>query len=201
MSPPGRRFVFRELAVNHKQTVSFGLVCIALIATAYSVAAAEDVPSTVATNDTIQVPPIDEIIVNGQRDKLSKLRVEIDAAEDAFYEAINQVNTERQYHTFCDIETATEMRQKVHVCKPEFVSDAYGEAMAEVMMGGGDLGSALARAASLINTRMPLYKAHLHELVQKNPKVGEALGRYYALTQHYAAVRKEKFKGKWIVWD
>jgi hypothetical protein len=78
--------------------------------------------------------------------KLSTLRVEIYAAEDAFCEAFNQVNTERQYHTFCDSETATEIRQKVHVCKPEFVSDAY---------------------------------------------VGKALGRYYALTQHYAAVRKE----------
>lgn len=187
--------------MNHKQTVSFRLVFIAFFAAASCVAAAEDVTSTIATDDTIPVPPIDEVTVNGQRDKLSTLRVEIYAAEDAFYEAFNQVNTERQYHTFCDRETATEMRQKVHVCKPEFVSDAYDEAMTEVVMGGGDLGSALARAASTINTRMPLYKAHLHELVHKNPKVGKALGRYYALTQHYAAVRKEKFKGKWIVWD
>jgi hypothetical protein len=182
--------------VNHKQTVSFGLVCIAFFATVCSVAAAEGVPRPVATDDTIQVPSIDEIIINGQRDKLSKLRVEIYRAEDAFYEAFNQVNTEQQYHTYCRIETATEMRQKVHVCKPEFISDAYEAAFAN----GADP-SALELARSIIETRMPLYKAHLHELAHQDPKLGKALGRYFTLTQHYEAVRKEKFKGKWIVWD
>jgi hypothetical protein len=183
--------------VNHQQTVSFGLVCVASLAIACSVAAAADAPGTLAKDDTIQVPSIDEIIINGQRDKLSQLRAEIYKAEDAVYDAFNQVNTEQQYHTYCGIETATKMRQKVHVCKPEFVSDAYQGAMG---LMGGDPG-ALAVAQHIIETRMPLYKAHLHELAHQNPALGKALGRYFALTQHYEAVRKEKFKGKWIVWD
>ena len=88
------------------------------------------------------------------------------------------------------------MRARVHACKPEFVSDAYDDAL----IMAGDQVRNLEFAAFLINSRMPLYKAHMRELTQKNLKLRRALGRYYALTQHYEAIRKEKFKGKWFTW-
>jgi hypothetical protein len=165
-----------------------------LAAASCSVAAAEDAASMAAkeTDDTIQVP---EIIIDGRT--LSQLKSEIYKAEEAFYEAFNEVNTEGQYHTVCGIETATEMQQKVHVCKPEFISDAYQEELWRGLQGGLVVGLAAFR----INARMPLYKEHVRDLVQKNPKLRKALGYYYGLTEHYEAVRREKLKGKWFVWD
>lgn len=185
--------------MNHKQALFLPLVCVMSLAAAYSVATAGDGASPMPKDpdDTIQVPPIDEVIVSGHKDKLSALRAEIVKAEDAYYDAYNQINTDAQYRTSCHIETATATRQRVHVCKPQFVEDAYDEAL----MTGGDLGSDLAFASFRIESRMPMYKAHMRELAHKDPNLRKALGRYYALTQQYGAVRKEKFKGKWLVWD
>lgn len=178
--------------MNYRQVVLIGLSCMASFAAVYP-ATADDYGASVILNakdDSIQVPPVDEVVITGKKETLSQLRVQITQAEDAFFEAFNEVNTDSRYHTLCDMETATEMRQKIHVCKPDFVSAAFQDAK---RLGELDL------ATSLIDSRMPLYKARVHELTHKNPKLAKALGRYYALTQHYQAVRKERFKGRWIV--
>jgi len=177
--------------MNHKRVVLIGLIYVALSVTGHPVTAAADGTSALATDkdDTIPVPPLDEVIVTGRKEKLSQLRVEVNQAEDAFYQAFNEINTEARYHTICDTEIATEMREKVHVCKPQFVTDAF-----QVGMITGELDV----AASIMDSRMPLYKAHVHKLVHENPQLAKALGRYYALKQHYDAVHKERFKGKWF---
>jgi hypothetical protein len=56
--------------VNIKQAVFLKLVCIVSLVTAGSVASAEDRTSAMPKDrdDTVQVPPIDEIIVSGRKD-------------------------------------------------------------------------------------------------------------------------------------
>ena len=55
----------------------------------------------------------------------------------------------------------------------------------------------LARPARMvISGKMPAYPQ-----VERNPDLRKALGSYYVLAQHYEAIRKEKSKGKWFVWD
>jgi hypothetical protein len=54
-------------------------------------------------------------------------------------------------------------------------------------------------ASMVISGRMPAYHKYANDLVHQSPKLRKTLGLYYALTQHYEAVRK--FKGKWFVCD
>jgi len=143
--------------------------------------------------DTVEVP---EVSIKGHREKLSQLKAEIEKAQDAFYDAFNQVNKVKEYETHCDMEVPIDTHIATRVCNPEFVHTATRD---EAMMY---LGLYLARPASMvISGKMPAYHKYVHDLVHQNSKLRKTLGLYYALTQHYEAVRKEKFKGKWIVWD
>ena len=84
----------------------------------------------------------------------------------------------------------------VRLCKPHF-ADTANEAEAQAFFEG----QAAIPAWAVIAARMPAYRKHLRDLVQKDPKLIAAARRYYELTKHYEAVRKEKFKGRWLVWD
>ena len=140
--------------------------------------------------------PIEEVIVRAHLEKLSKLQQEIEKSEDAFYKAYNKVNAEPEYQIHCGTETRTEMRKRLHVCKPQFIDTAN-----EDETQGFFLGYAAIPAAMVIAAKMPAYRKHLREVVEKNPKLIAVLRDYYLLNRHYEAVRKEKFKGRWIVWD
>jgi len=117
----------------------------------------------------------DEIIIHGRKKKLSQLEAEIIKAQDAFYDAFNKV--------FVHTATRDEARR---------VLDQYPG------RPGGDPGPP---ASMVVSGKMRAYHKYVHDLVHQNPQLRETLGRYYALTQHYLAVRKEKFRGKWFVWD
>jgi hypothetical protein len=190
--------------VSHKRTVLLGLLCGAFAVAAYSLAAAEDVADTASKEkaDTVEVP---EVIIKGHKEKLSQLEAEVIKAQDAFYDAFNQVNAVKEYETHCDMETPLDSHIVRRVCNPEFVHTAtQDEAMAFLGTGltpGGGGPRPTPAASIVISGKMPAYHKYVHDLVHQNPKLRNALGVYYALSQHYEAVRKEKFKGKWIVWD
>ena len=143
--------------------------------------------------DTI---PLDEIIVNGRRDKPSQLRVELAKAEDAVYEAFNEANTEPEYATHCHVEVMTEGRSHVHICKPQFV-DTVNEDQARAIVNGYPYRP----AEMVIGLKMPEYRKQIRDLAQRNPRLRKALGHYYSLNQRYEAALKERPKGKWFSWD
>lgn len=184
--------------MSHKQAVLLGLVCGAFAAAACSPASAGDVPSAAAKDkdDIVQVPPLDEIIIRGRREKLSRLKAEVLKAKEAFYDAFDQVNTVKEYETHCDSEVPVDTHIAARVCNPEFVHAATSDEAMSVLEGYPG------RPASMvISAKMPAYHQYVHDLVHQSPKLRKVLGRYYALSKHYEAVRKEKFKGKWFVWD
>ena len=197
-----RRSISVELAVNHKQAVLLGLLCSALAAAACSVASAEVVTSGAAKekDDTVPVP---EVVIKGHREKLSQLEAEIVKAQDAFYDAFNQANKVKEYETHCEIGAPIGTFIKTRVCNPEFVHTATSDEARRVMnqYPGRPSGDPGPTASMVISGKMPAYHKYVHDLVRQNPNLRKTLGVYYALTQHYLAVRKEKFKGKWFVWD
>jgi hypothetical protein len=185
--------------LKQKPAVALALFSGPLLAVAYAVSSAEEVanPAVEAQkSETIQVDPLDEVIVNGHKIKLHELRKEIDKAEDAFYEAFNEVNTEPQYKTVCLDDIHTDARWHEHVCRPEFARRAQ-EDEAATWLGLYHAPPAV----MVVDAKMPAYKKHMHDLVMQDPKLRKALGHYYALTQRYDSVFKEKRKGKWIGWD
>jgi len=185
--------------------VVLALVCGALLASAVAIAAAEDVASSGAgepKSDTIKLDPLDEIIIKGHRAKLRELRQEIEKAEDAFYDAFNEVNTVPEYRTYCGIETATGTRISTHVCKPEFVNSATKGDLSTFLYELGVTGGHPERASgSVINEKMAGYWQHIQDLLRKDPKLRKALSHYCALTVRYQAEFEEKRKGKWFFWD
>ena len=182
--------------MEHKQAFWLSFLCGAFVVAAGSAASAQDTASTAAKDkdDTIQVP---EIIINGQDEKLSELKAEVFKAEDAFFEAFNRVNTKPEYRTYCDFELPIDSHLRWRICKPQFVEDATEEEGQSYL----PFGHAARPASMVINQKMPEYRQYLHKLVKQDPTLRKALGQYYALSQHYDAVFKERLKGKWFVWD
>jgi hypothetical protein len=140
--------------------------------------------------------PLEEIIVGARKEKLSELHQKIEKSEDAFYEAYNKADTEPEYKIHCGDEIPTGTRMPAHVCKPQFVDTATADEAQGFLYG-----YAAMPAWMVIASRMPAYEKHMREVVEKDPKLIAAVRDYYLLTKHYEAVRKEKFKGKWLVWD
>lgn len=188
--------------MNHARAVLFGLVCSAFVVAGHPLGAAEKEQTSAANHqdDSVEVP---NVIINGQKAKLSQLKAEMYKAEDVFFEAFNRVNTDPQYKTHCDSEVRVDSHIQTHVCRPQFVDDATEEDMlshlqSRFMAGPYHPGRP---ANMVISQKMTDYHKHIRELVRKNPDLRKALGQYYALTQHYNAIFKEKMKDKWFVWD
>jgi hypothetical protein len=138
--------------------------------------------------------PLDEVTVRARRESLNKLRQEIEKTEEAFYKAYNKANTEPDYRINCRDEKAGQ--SYVRVCNPRFVDKAN-----EDETQGFFYGYAAIPAGLVVAARRPAYQKHMREVIQKNPELIAAAGKYYELSKHYDAVRKEKFKGHWLVWD
>jgi len=187
--------------MNQRRTVVLALVWGALLASADAAIAADEAANNTAgeqQSDTIKLDPLDEIIINGHRGSLRQLRQEAEKAEDAVYEAFNQVNTVPEYRTRCDVDTRSSGgMSRVHVCRPQFAETAMEDEAQSIVRFGF-----VARPASMvIGPKMIDYRNHIRDLARKNPNLRRALGHYYALSVRYENEFKEKLKGKWFVWD
>jgi hypothetical protein len=88
------------------------------------------------------------------------------------------------------------------VCTPRFVDTAFEvEAQAFVRNYRDGEFYYAPSANGVIMDKMASYRKKVLELAQKDPQLGKTARDYLALTKHYEAVRKQKFKGKWFVWD
>jgi hypothetical protein len=174
------------------------LICGAFLATAFAVSAATDTATSAeAQQDTPnQQNSLDEVIIAAQREKLSRLREELQKTENAFYEEFNKINTDPQYETHCRFKSRAGSCILEHVCTPKFVDTAF-----EVEAQAFTRNYYAPPANDVILEKMPSYRKKVLELTQKDAKLGKTARDYLALTKHYEAVRKQKFKGKWFVWD
>jgi hypothetical protein len=88
------------------------------------------------------------------------------------------------------------------VCAPKFV-DTATEVESQALVRGLQDGHFYwaPPASEVIKEKMPAYRKRVIELARNDPKLGKTARDYLAQTKHYEAVRKQKFKGKWLVWD
>jgi hypothetical protein len=146
--------------------------------------------------------PMEEVTINARRESLNKLREEMGKTEEAFYKAYNKANTEPDYQINCRDERVhmddrlSLAMTYVRACNPRFVDKAN-----EAETQGFFYGYAAIPAGLVIVSRLPAYQKHMLDVVQKNPDLIAAARKYYEIAKHYDAVRKEKFKDHWLVWD
>src|SRR5215831_10568043 len=125
-------------------------------------------------------------IINGHGGSLRELRQEAEKAEEAFYDAFNEVNTVPEYRTHCGMEMPIDTHIPKHVCKPESADTANKNDVNLVLyairpgfvQNRGGVGALSGRpeqpSASVINGKMPDYRKHIRELVHKDPKLRQA---------------------------
>jgi hypothetical protein len=134
-------------------------------------------------------PPMDDVIVNGKRDTLARLRTQMEKAEDSIYAGYNEINTEPEYETHCREETDSETRMRKRICQPKFVDTEQANYAQERIRGRENIDP-----ATLIAAKMPAYRKHFLAVVLKDPELSKAASDYYALYQRYEGLKKEQEK-------
>jgi hypothetical protein len=132
-------------------------------------------------------PPLDDIIVNGKRDTLGRLRTEMDKAEDSIYAGYNEINTEPEYETHCREETDSQTRMRKRICQPKFVDTEQANYAQERIRGRENIDP-----STLIAEKMPAYRKHFMAVVLQDPKLSKAASDYFALYQRYEKLKKEQ---------
>jgi hypothetical protein len=132
-------------------------------------------------------PPLDDVIVNGKRDTLGKLRSDMEKAEDSIYAGYNEINTEPEYETHCREETDAQTRMRKRICQPTFVDTEQANYAQERIRGRENIDP-----ATLISAKMPAYRKHFLSVVLQDPKLSKAASDYFALYQRYERLKKER---------
>jgi len=147
--------------------------------------------------ESIQV--LDEVVVTGDRDSLSAARAAIVDAEERFYDRWNELNEDDVFDIRCRTYIPTGSRFPVRVCTPRFVEEGrQAEAVRLMSSGGGSVGAGFDPSSPAL---MGQLKKRTLDMVRKDPELMRALLERARLEAHYAELRREKFKGRWIVWD
>lgn len=181
------------------------LVLFALAAAATAPAWAEKTVA-VTPDDIEQVRELEEVLVRGQR-RLSAARKAIEEAEDRFYLRWNEINGDRAFDIHCYRDAPTGTRLSARVCVPVFVADIQTAAAQATLMGmqGGMAAEGGFVALSDGTPRMMLQRQALRkrmlEMANSDPELKRALLERARLDQYYQELRKEKFKGRLVVWD
>jgi hypothetical protein len=182
--------------VNRKRAALVALLCGQLLTAAYAASPAKDAS---ATGD-----PPDEVIVEAQKERLTRLQVELEKAQDNFFARFNKVNTNPEYETHCEHKPLYGSHILKHACTPRFV-DAANEKLASwyvpSLQGSQYQPLKGDDPSTVIRTKMPDYRRKVLELGLKDPQLAKMGRDFEALKKHYETVRKAKFKNHWFVWD
>ena len=129
----------------------------------------------------------EEIVVVSKK-SLNQLRREVFRSEEDFYKLFNQLNDESDYDVRCFYETPTGTRQKNHVCRAKFVSEAYGSHAAQ---NGGDLSRIANQDANpVLAQKVARFEEIMATLVGSNPDLEAALIRYNTARADFMAKRE-----------
>ena len=188
--PAGERFR------SWTAVAAFGLACLPT-----AVCAAYPARTEVQTpKDIFAVSSLEEIVVSGEREKLSAAREALVKADDHFYEVFNAGNDNHDYDMLCREETRIGTLISNRVCTPRIVEEGtqaeaarlYLATEGNVMMV--DLNFIRANAMVEMRKRMV-------ERLSKDPELRRALLERAKLQQHYETLSKKKFEGRSIARD
>ena len=137
---------------------------------------------------------LDEVTVNGK--SLARMRMDVVKAEDAFYNALNKLNTNHDYDVHCQNEAPLGTRLKQRVCRVKFFEDAQAEE-AQALLDGHTAPPAdlvlLERSDDMRKATVAVVAAH--------PELLRMLQQRNDLEKKYEATRKERFKSRWVVFE
>jgi hypothetical protein len=169
-----------------KSKLTAGLAVFALMSAGTVQAAANG-----AATETTDIP---EVQVVGKR--LYQMRQDIIKAEDKFFAKFNELNKDDDFDVHCAMTAETGTRLKKRVCKLQFYENAQAEE-AQAMLRGD-----YAPPADLVALeRSDEYKQKALAVINANPELRRLIREREALEKKYAATRKERFKGRWILFE
>jgi hypothetical protein len=110
--------------------------------------------ASLAWDDVVQaaeIPPPDQVIVEGRRGELVEAAKEIQLLEQRFFQRYNELNTQKNYAVRCYNEAPTGTRFKQKYCKPVYQSNADAAEARDFMIAlgrGASAGSTSGGAAA-----------------------------------------------------
>jgi hypothetical protein len=132
---------------------------------------------------------LEEVQITATSSKLTEMRVELEKAEDRFYDKYNELNEEREFDIHCNMEKRTGTNLSARVCRPQFVADATAdEAMAYLT------GRAIQPSAMIINVRYPEFEKKMLAVINSSPELRKLIKEHDRLEKRYEKLRKEYFK-------
>jgi len=147
-----------------------------------------------ATDPATTTQPLEEVEVIGK--KLSKLRQEVIEAEERYYALYNELNTNDDYDVHCVLEAHIGTRIKSRVCKAVYVAKAQEDEAQAFLQG-----RVVAPASLVALTRQDDFRKSAIAVIKANPKLFDLLRERNELEQKYERVRKERMKGRWILFE
>lgn len=118
---------------------------------------------------------------------LNDLRKEVYQAEEDFYSVYNKLNEDKDYAVRCSYETVTGTRQKNHICRARFVTQAYER---HARRNRNDMSRVANQDADpVLAEKTAIYEAKMEALIASNPDLQVAFDRYNQARVEFMAKR------------
>lgn len=132
---------------------------------------------------------IEEIIVFGER-SMPQLKREVFLAQENFFSVFSALNDDDEYDVRCFYETATGTRIKRHVCRAQFVTDAYSRAAARFV---GGVSGPFQDPELVVTMKSKTFEEKMTSLIAAHPELQEALNSYTKTRLTYETERERRF--------
>lgn len=153
-----------------------------------------------APQDIFAVSSLDELVVTGEREKITAARKALVEADDRFYEVFNAGNDNHDFDMLCHVEARTGTLIRQRVCTPRIVEEGtQAEAARLYLATEGNV--MLTDPESIRANALVEMKKRMLERLKKDPELRRALLERAKLQQHYETLRKKKLDGRWAVGD
>ena len=133
--------------------------------------------------------PMEELTVIAPR-TLRMMRDALVTAEDDVLAAFNSVNNDDEYDIYCRRETPINSLIPVRVCRARFVDTVNARATQEALQGSTVYVSPFAE----LRYHDEILRQKMADLLEDNPRLYEAMLRYYNLKTDYDSERTERFE-------
>jgi hypothetical protein len=141
--------------------------------------------------------PIEEITAYGNRSMLS-FRLEMEAAEEKYYDYFNDLNDDEEFDITCKIATLPASHIKARMCKGNFEWSSLDDAARERMERGNLTNLLPIQNHAEIERKKRLTLDKMEKLANENPDFREALFALTRISRKFEAERKKRCAGRII---
>jgi len=147
-----------------------------------------------ATDAAMTTRPLEEVEIIGK--KLYQLQREVIEAEERYYALYNELNTNDDFDVHCEMHAPLGTKIKNRICTAVYIAKAQ-EAEAKAFLDG----ETVAPTAQVALMRQNDYRKSVIAVLKANPRLYQLLRERNELEQKYERVRKERMKGRWILFE